>query len=183
MYDDLGYAQRRLNSSLIRDEAGDPFWVREVDIDADGDFICIGEIYGPRAGRKTVKLNKVNLNPVPLGFVNLPDGGGMVFTCRKPVRRPRQGLSNEALVVTGEAAGGFSFKHLVQPIFNTYPSWGAALRLSKDRPSVAFSRDFGLKGEEIFYRGHRVGRVVDSLPILDDKMFFLGESLKLSAGM
>lgn len=178
--DDIEYARRRLVNTVIRTPAGNPFYVVSIDQGPD-DLLCFGQDLVVERDF-TFPLRSLNLEPIPLGFVNL--SSSMLFLCRKPMRRDwRQGLSLQSLVVYGGDARDISFKLLKQPVLKQYPSWRQAVErlTSTSKSSIAFSRDFGLTkrhgGLDLVYRKHLVGTVLNGVPRLSPDKFFLQQHL------
>jgi len=179
-YDDLDYASKRLNGTLVRLKDGTPFQVNRMEYNGDS---VMGAIGYALPAKKSVwqPLSNIDLTPVPLGFVNTELG--MVFTCRKPMRKDwRQGLSLNSLVTYGAIpACDMSYTTLMQPILNTYPSFKTAVGTVVKRGSVAFSRDFGLVYHDgrigLVYRKYVVGTVKDGVATLSDDKLFLQQHL------
>ena len=180
-YDDLDYARRRLEATLVRLKTGEPFFVERVYLEADGIF-CVGNNYA-NEGHQILSLRDIDLTPVPLGFVNT--SADAIFTCRKPMRRDwKQGLSLNSLVSYPVTKGQViqNFKLLKQPIFNQYPDINRALSLlSAKKMAAAFSRDFALVKSEnevrLRYRIYDVGKYEDGRVILNPDKFFLEQHL------
>lgn len=179
--DDLDYATRRLNNTLVRIANGDPFYITRTYLDDTGVMYHRGTNLA-QGETQEVPHALLNLEPVPLGFVNT--SSDMVFIARKPMRRDwKQGLSHNSMVTYGRLRPDeINMKLLVQPIMQQYPSFSRALSAIKGKKSsIAFSRDFGLtkRGEEILlvYRQHRVGAIVNDEPVLDPGKLFLQQHL------
>lgn len=179
-YDNVDYAARRLDNTLIRKNNGAPFFVLKTYIKGDK-VVCNGKDM-ITTEREEVDLSHLDLMPVPLGFVNI--GGKMVFACRKPMRRDwKQGLSTANLVLYGAEKQGFNFEALVNTILNKFPTFSECLTYVKKtrNRSMAFSRDFGLTskdgGPHLIYRKYPVGTVIDGVPVLAPEKFFLEQHL------
>lgn len=185
MYDDFDYAARRLNETLVRKVTGELFYINRClwegrEISCNGEDL-INEV------NETLPLSRIDLIPIPLGYVNTPQG--MVFTGRKPMRRDwRQGLSRNSMFVKGMDRSRLNLKWLRQPVYNQYPSVNRALEnFSLKKSSVAVSRDFGLKREgeivNLYYRTNHVGRYQDGHLVLNPEKFFLQEHLNKTVVM
>lgn len=178
--DDLEYASRRLNNTLVRTADGHPFYVLNTYLDERGRMCHDGEDMSNNQRRTELHTN-LNLEPVPLGFVNT--NSDMVYIARKPMRRDwRQGLSHNSIVTFGRLRPDeVNFKLLIQPIFKQYPSFAKALAALAKKRSVAFSRDFGVTNNngviELCYRQYVVGQVRDGAPVLFDNKMFLQQHL------
>lgn len=180
--DDLDYATRRLNNTLVRLANGDPYYVSRTYLDDQGVMYHTGTNIASGQQQQVLHAD-LNLEPVPLGFVNT--SSDMVYVARKPMRRDwKQGLSHNSMVTYGKLRPDeINMKLLVQPIMKQYPSFTRALAsLQGKKQSVAFSRDFGISkfGEQLVlvYRQHRVGTIVDGEPVLDTGKMFLLQHLQ-----
>ena len=185
MYDDVEYASRRLNNTLVRLKNGDPFYIRET-FDNDGIIYHSGSNISKDTD-EIVKHEELDLTPVPLGFVNLTKR--MTFICRMPMRRDwRQGLHHGNIVTCGAVnVRDVHLNWLIQPIKNQYPNFRRALQDLKNRSSIAFSRDFGLlKGADsviLRYRRYDVGEIKDDVAVLFPNKTFLQQHLDEAVGM
>ena len=173
MYEDnLEYAKGRLESTLVR-VGEEPFYVHQIktlgpSMIAEGLFYHSGEV-------KTVKLSSINIEPVPLGYVNY--GAHCYFIMRKPARKWKQGLCFGNIAFVGaQGFREFPINEMRNTIKNIYPTFNEATRLVKgEHKSVAFSRDFAVtRNNEVLYRGRQVG-VWDKLINLNDKYKYLSE--------
>lgn len=179
--DDLEYASRRLNNTLVRLANGDPFYVGRTYLDDQSAMWHSGTNLNVGNTQHVLHVD-LNLEPVPLGFVNTTSD--MVYVARKPMRRDwKQGLSHNSMVAYGKLRPDeVNMKLLVQPIMQKYPSFTRALEVIKGKKnSIAFSRDFGLmkKGDDLLlcYRQHQVGVVRDGQPTLNPDKTFLQQHL------
>lgn len=186
MYDDLDYAAKRLNSTMVRLNTGEPFYVENTYLSPTGDIRHIGTqmIAGTTVD---VLHTDLDLTPIPLGFVNVSKR--MVFIERKPMRRDwHQGLHHNSIATCGVVRPDqVQLSWLIQPITNQYPTFQRALKDLTTRISIAFSRDFGLEkaGADTLlrYRRYIVGNVVDGrLSLLPNKIF-LQQHLEEVVGM
>lgn len=181
MYDDdLEYAKKRLEGTLIRKSDGHPFIVDQVSVESKV-MVCFGTDMASGV-IETLPLSQLDLTPVKLGFVNY--NGKMVFVCRKPMRKDwKQGLSLNSLVVYGSDKRDIGLRSLTKTVMNDYPSLAdciSYLKKTKNR-SMAFSRDFGLasRGEEtlLVYRKYEVGKLIEGRLVLNPDKFFLEQHL------
>lgn len=178
--DDLDYAVRRLNNTLVRLNTGEPFYISRTNYNDAGVMVHRGQNMITDEVTE-VPHSDINLEPVPLGFVNTDRD--MVFVARKPMRRDwRQGLSHNSIVTYGKyRPDEINFRWLVQPITGQYPTFSRALTSIARKNSIAFSRDFGItkEGRELTlqYRHYPVGKVVDGVPVLNDNKQFLQQHL------
>lgn len=179
--DDLDYASRRLNNTLVRLANGDPFFVSRTYFDDMGVMRHYGTNLAQGESQECLHTD-LNLEPVPLGFINTTSD--MVYVARKPMRRDwKQGLSHNSMITHGKLRPeDVNMKLLVQPIMQQYPSFSRALSsLQGKKNSVAFSRDFGISKRDgqiiLAYRQHRVGIVLDGQIVLDPSKLFLQQHL------
>lgn len=179
-YDDVEYAAKRLDKSLVRKADGHPFFVHHTQKEGKK-IICTGTDFSTLED-ENISLEDINLTPVPLGFFNL--GGKMIFACRKPMRKDwKQGLSVNSLVLYGADKRDFSFSFLTHAIMGVYPTYQDAItytRKTRNR-SMAFSRDFGIssKGDSIslIYRKYIVGEIKGDVAVLNPDKYFLEQHL------
>jgi len=181
MYNDnLEYAAKRLDMTLIRKANGNPFYVHSTS-KSGGRVFCLG-VDQVTMEASEIALDDLDLTPVPLGFFNI--GGKMVFACRKPMRKDwRQGLSTNSLVLYGADKRDFNLSSLTHTILNKFPSYQEALTYNKKtrNRSMAFSRDFGVSDKTgellLIYRKYTVGRIIKDVPVLSPDKFFLEQHL------
>jgi len=184
-HDDVEYAAKRLDSSLVRKSNGNPFYVNHTRKVGKGIF-CEGTDLLLNQGAD-VALEDIDLTPVPLGFFNV--AGKMAFACRKPMRKDwKQGLSSNSLILYGADKRDFSFNALVQSIMGLYPSYEEVLsyvRKTRNR-SMAFSRDFGVSDKtgslQLVYRKYPVGEIKGDLAVLNPDKYFLEQHLASAMG-
>lgn len=186
---DFAYANTRIQNSVVRIlKTGDPVIVNIVGVngacsvtnvedldnrDLDGDnksFVC--------------HLDDLNLEPVPLGYVN--NGGVAIYLQRIPVRRGpgNQGLTTNNCVSSGERLFRFPNKSLKQCILGKYPLFEKALEESRaltkvgKQKIIAFNRYWAVGGDVLFYKNHlAVGYIKDSKPVLSSQYTYLKEAL------
>jgi hypothetical protein len=180
-YDDVDYAAKRLNLSLVRRTNGNPFFVSSTLRDGKK-IVCLGQDLVSQR-EEIVYLEDIDLTPVPLGFFNM--GGKMSFACRKPMRKDwKQGLSLNSLVLYGVDKRNFSFSYLTETIMGTYPTYQQSVSYvnkTKNR-SMAFSRDFGIsnkeeEGSKLIYRKYVVGEIKNGVAVLSPDKYFLEQHL------
>jgi len=104
-----------------------------------------------------VALTELNLDPVPLGYVNF-DGLAHYLT-RAPMRRDwRQGLRMlNIMVPNGGQPRAIPYRTIANTIIGKYPTFNSALdKLNKTTNSsraLAFCRDFAMTREKLCYKG------------------------------
>lgn len=183
--DDLDYARKRLNGTLVRKTGGSPFLVQDV-LKEGNTTTCLGTDLTV-SEFLSVPLDEIDLTPVPLGFAN--HGDKMSFFCRRPLRRDwKQGLSTGNMVIYGDAKRDFNWDMLTNTILNKFPKLSEVVAHIKKggTRSRAFSRDFGLSSNQgdvsLVYRKFVVGRLDGNHLVLDRDKFFLEGHLRESVG-
>lgn len=157
---DYNYANAKLAGSLVRFGLT-PVIVNEVDVD-DGEvsFSYIG------GNHNHCHLDQLDLEPVPLGYVNHPQGCS--YACRIPARHWRQGLRDGLINVKGRTAIRVSItsRALVNTILGVYPSLSSCFDALANGEATerAFSRDFAIgttrgRRMRLIYQGDDVGNV------------------------
>ncbi len=144
---------------------------------------------------KRAKVAELDLQPshAPLGYVMTPHGVYMAM--RKPVRKYKQGLTQDNLIVKGvlQKRGEdvprrpvhFSSIELAKTMIGDFPDIGKAFQAvrSGDKKIVPFSRDWAVADHEddlsIVFRGEVVGYATDNSVKLLPERFYLKESLEL----
>jgi hypothetical protein len=185
---DLQHAKSYLQGSIIRYRKRPIYITRLEQGKGERDYLIkylsIGDIYKeaePKIGN--FPDDAFDLNPVPLGMVNIP-GGAVYYVERMPVRQWKIGLtSNNARsqrLIAGEV--GVDHRHLIhskemdKTIRGKYPKVPDILRAM--HPSAAFSRRFAIHNGKLLYRTRgQVGNIVRGQLRLNDKFFFLKEVL------
>lgn len=182
--DDLDYAAKRLNSTLVRLKTGEGFYIERTHSDPSGRI----KHTGTKLGGDSLEVfhEDLDLTPVPLGFVNVTKR--MVYIMRKPMRRDwHQGLHHNSIATCGALRpSDVQISWLAQPIKNQYPSFERALKDMKSRLSIAFSRDFGVMqdGSDLLlrYRRYTVGTILNNRPLLSHDKLFLQQHLEEAVG-
>jgi hypothetical protein len=101
-------------------------------------------------------ISDLNLDPVPLGYVNLSPG--VVYLTRMPMRNDwKQGLRDRNVVDTNGFNQGLPYKAIGRTIMGDFPKFSNCLsRLSDNdigRNSLAFDREFSIDREgKIIYK-------------------------------
>ena len=151
------YARQALANSLIR-VGESPVWVG-----AFNEWSTT--FYYPMNGKTAVirdirEVKKLNIEPVPLGYVN--NVKTTSFLSRMPKRRWKQGLS-PAVLSLNVSEFFLQSKALGNCILNRYPSFDKAYELIKEEKklSCAFNREWALRvgvlDPDIMFRGTSVG--------------------------
>ncbi len=182
LVDDLNM---RLNNSLVKYN-GQPAYV----VGIDGRTLSL---YLTRTRDNVLAHlpdNKLDIRPVPLGYVNLLSH--CVYVSRRPERRYKQGLNTNNIRVRGKAMRMdipdlLQSVSLAKSIGNDYPSFANALKAVKGNPtSRAWSRRWALKDDDhigsicVCHRGNTVGTIIKGKPHLFDKFIYLQEELEAS---
>lgn len=157
---DPRYAHAKLAGSVVRYK-DDPVMVEAVHSHNDV------SVYKVQGGMFSCRLNDLNLEPVPLGYVN--HSRGSTYTLRVPARYWRQGLRDSTLHVLGPTARRTSaLSHsMVRCIKNIYPTIRDCVEtvFVGEVLERAFCREFsiygkvGQKKQHLMYKGMKVGHV------------------------
>ncbi len=158
----------------------------------DKNTLVVQDLLTERA--ETAPIGEVDLDPshAPLGYIM--EGEDVYLAMRKPVRRYKQGLNQENLLVKpvlkaeGRRMGRINFhsKSIGRAMLGQYPSVEDAFQSARNRTSelVPFSRDWavGTHDEELslVFRGEVVGFVLDESVKLLPERFYLKESLEVA---
>ena len=211
--DDIRYAKQRLEGTIVRVGA-EPVVVRQVffpgedgkvmmrPVDEDGgeieDDVEDAEVfYVPQDGlmrarvvylrddnEATVLIDDLNLEPVPLGYINYD--GSAYYVARKPMRNDwRQGLRTANMAFIGnEGFYQIPTKELRETVLEMYPTVEKVKEMFKANivKARAFSRDFALQrqpdGDDLIsYKGKLVGKM-NMLPIRNEQYKYLTEYLQ-----
>lgn len=188
IYKDKYYAKARLHGTVIRVN-GVVVYLQYVD---DWTYSCTDLA---KSTSKNIDLSKaeVDLTPLPLGFVN--KRGCSYYLSRSPVRRWKQGLSNESLKTTEVpldeevrarvGLGLLTSREIVACISNKYPTLLEAYKkVSEGRCSaMAFHRRFAItrnKGDmcDLWYKTKPVGTISRNGVRLISKYSYLKEMIE-----
>lgn len=177
MYEgDYAYAATRLEGTIVR--RGDtPVWI--IRVRNDGTVTYQTVITGKEG---ECHLDDLNLIPVPLGYINT-EKFGAVYVVRRPMRRDwRQGLRPLNMVphdmhINPEL---IPFPDIGRTIKGNYKSFDECRKaVEGGAKSIAWHRDWAVgHALNVFYRGRRVGRVVDARVILNEGYEYLREALE-----
>lgn len=155
---DPAYASAKLSGSLVR-LGLNPIIINEVDESGDTFYMT------PRGQEGICNLADLDLEPVPLGYVNHPTGTS--YVTRIPARHWRQGLRDGLIHSRGATSVRISIRDssLVSTILNRYPTMESCFDAIVNGETVerAFSRDFALATARsnctLLYQTLRVGVV------------------------
>jgi len=172
------YARQALANSLVR-IGESPVWIEGV----EGDWST--NLFFPMNGKRSYiedirTLKGLNIEPVPLGYVNKRDGARYVR--RIPRRRWKQGLSRDS--VQGRIyEKDLRSKALGNCVLGRYPSLDTALELLNScRTSVAFHRHWavqvGIVSPSLLYKEKNVGIIENGILRLVPDYEYLTESLE-----
>lgn len=126
--------------------------------------------------------DSLDIRPVPLGYINTERG--TYYAARVPVRRYKQGLNTSNLRLHNNGSVRISSlltsKALGRCIMGSYPSFSVALRNALEGKPRAWARRWAVYGDDVSYRGRRVGHVSNRSVVLDGSYLFLKEELEAS---
>jgi len=156
----LGQRDEEFEPEVEDEDIFDPPQEKEVVVAKyTGALLCEG--YYLKESRKLhqVEVDSLNLEPVSLGYVNVEDRA--IFVVRKPMRQDwRQGLRRENYTFLGDMGWDeLPEKELRNTILGKYPSLeeAKAITIKNNKASVAFSRNFALGGNNLYYKTRVVG--------------------------
>lgn len=110
----------------------------------------------------------LNLEPVPLGFVN--SGNSVTFVVRNAVRKWKHGCHIPDLQVSFDAVNLSSkLTSLANCIENKYPSYAEAAQHGRK----AFHRYFAVIDGHLYYRNARVAEIVNGTPKFFERFSFI----------
>jgi hypothetical protein len=156
-----------------------PIYINDVCRDEKGAFI----LYDYKGEQHT--LDDIDLTPVPLGYVNHEDSS--VYAMRIPLRHCwKQGLcqgnfhtiSNEGC--DRHRSVSLPSERIFATINGVYPKFKEASKKVgfKGVLNVAFSREFAISKDNIFYKGRNVGYHLDEDIRFVDRFSYLKPRLK-----
>lgn len=159
-YDTASYASTRLNDTVIR-KGTTPILVNNCEDHSIGKIVVYWSGIMDGAGGADF-LNDLNLDPVPLGYVNYD--GSVQYMTRMPMRQDwKQGLRDRNVVTYQGFNNDFSYKIIGKTIMGDFPKFSKVLeRLNGGGYNIqAFDRDFALdRRGDLWYKGmFTIGRV------------------------
>lgn len=189
-YESTRDVELRLRHSVVMYQ-GRPVMVMNVE---DINSVIVEDILEGEA--KRVKVSDLDLQPAsaPLGYVLA--GDNVFMAMRKPVRKFKQGLTQENMIVRpvsfkrrDEPLRGrgvhFGSKEVAKTMIGDFPDIGKAFQdVRSGRMSIVpFSRDWAVADVEddlsIVFRGEVVGYATDNSVKLLPERFYLKESLEI----
>lgn len=190
MYDDLGYARQRLDSSYIRYK-GLPVYVTEITGEFNLRLYCYG---GKKEFNKNINDPDLDFKPIPLGYVNYKaktstETGYKIlneayYLERAPQRRMKQGLVSNSVVCRHRNMGrGIANTLLQLPLYNLiaekFKPYAEVVKNIKVEESIAFDRRLAIRKvsygpKVLMYRGRDIGyfeSTAKSFAIGEDHMY------------
>jgi len=161
MWDNLRDAKNQLSGTVVRlrNAAVKIETVRENHGEL---FVDYTTLYTGKDGR--CRLTLLNLRPIPLGYVNTPEGA--LYLARRANRRWKHGLDGGNLCVIREHEASDYYLDdkiqlpLAKAVLGKYPTYDQAYWALDEgiAESVAFSRSFALsRGGVLLHKGSVVG--------------------------
>jgi len=155
--DNIDYVNGRLAGTIIRDDDNHPFYVMSVKVGKRGVF----EVTGYKLKNSsnvldytTLPLRKMNLEPVPLGYVNFTKKDAL-YIMRKPMREDwRQGLRSHNVYSHVGYMDELPMLELHSTVVGDYPTYDFC---SRQKFITAFCRDFACSNKQLCYKGSVVG--------------------------
>ena len=191
---DQDHAIRYLNHSIIRVD-NTPVLVERIDVKGThlyAQYHPIERMAGEYTKQVSLRSSRVNMNPVPLGWVNWRNWDRKLVALkafRIPERAWKIGLTSQNLLILPgttdrETKDRLLYsKYMKATICNDFPSLTYVLSKFRNEKikSIAFSRRFSLNsnGSLFFIQlPKKVGRVYKDTLKLDEKYIFLSELLE-----
>lgn len=185
IYEDVDYACSRLNGSVVRLQDGTP--VEVVSVRGRDRVTCFKWLYSGVNREITVTLQDLNIDPVPLGMVNNPNGR-VGYASRRPTRHYKQGLNSHNFYLPRMRLLHSSYE-VAATIRRKFPNLETAVDLleNEEVQEVAFCPEFYLSKSDggiviNNYRGVvgdlRVGRTGVYNPQLHQKYQYLQEEME-----
>lgn len=171
-YKDVPYAISRLVGTIVRYK-GEPVEV----IGKDDPHVRIQYLMSKR--KDWIDVRRLDINPVPLGYLN-SDEFGCTYLSRIPMRSDwRQGLRQKAIKVSnGLLFDAFDRKDVAKTILNIYPHLKDARNMCDDVRRVAFAREWCIGSKDtIWYKEKEVGKYMHDRIALKPEYFYLEEKL------
>jgi hypothetical protein len=188
-YETPDYAYQRLDSTVVRINK-EAVYIQFL----EGWHCNIIVLATKKNYKADIRKVPLDLNPIPLGYINRRNEA--IYLTRKPLRKYKQGLSRDSLVVKaiGEAKMAMRNKgdillspELSKCVDNIYPSLTEAfnsVEIEKAQ-SVAFSRVFAINRSELFqdvyellYKNRVIGSINREGIDLESRYLFLKEMLE-----
>lgn len=143
-YDTVEYARSRLVDTIVMYQK-EPVLVLAVGGTNESIILSYEKILGGKGDIAEDKLDRFDINPVSLGYVN--HNNTCSYIMRTPMRRDwRQGL-RMLNIVDAEGANPrlISYRSIAQTILGNYPSFRSSLeKINNGVMQVAFNRDFAV---------------------------------------
>ena len=171
-YKDVTYAISRLVGTIVRYK-GEPVEV----VGKDDPHVRIQYLISKR--REWIDVRRLDIDPVPLGYVNTRDFGCM-YLSRIPMRTDwRQGLRQKAVMVSnGLFFDALPREDVAKTILNIYPHIKDARNMCDEDHRVAFAREWCVGDKDIiWYKEKEVGQYMYDRIVLKPEYFYLEEKL------
>lgn len=163
---DPDYVRGRLIGTIVRDDKGEPIYVGAAAMRGGKMIFSVAylkdnEVADGLNDYVNIPMEQLDLTPVKLGWINHKNGA--IWSVRTPVRRAwKQGTTNANTECKAENNPvqllHLPFKNLRLTILGQYPSVEEAHKLSKkSKIKVAFSRNFCLEEDVLYYKTTEVG--------------------------
>lgn len=166
------YAESRLAGTIVR-YRGLPVMIDYISYD-DGTTAIRNLITGKR---KNVTLDKLNVEPAPLGYCNY--NGVASYLSRIPMREDwRQGLRKRIINSSASPVAMIDYSEIAKTIIGEFPSYTQCLAITSG--SMAWHRDWARDSEGVlYYKSYIVGKK----ELLNDDFKYLQEELDISMGV
>lgn len=160
MYDTAEWANAKLHGTIVRLEDGTPIYVIKCFTADDGKIGVVYRLLRTDQHRECL-LENLNLEPVPLGYVN-HTAGSAIYIARLPLRQDwKQGLRHGNYVIKGRGTAQLNEVSLLACITGQFHDLKACIdRAAKTGHKKAFHRHWAVGGDgELLYKDDVVGTV------------------------
>jgi hypothetical protein len=178
-YDNALYAGSRLDQTVIRKDKT-PILVQSCEDNSMGIIVNWKGIM--ETGYGVDYLHDLNLNPVPLGYVNHNDT--VTYMTRMPMREDwKQGLRDRNITTADGFNNELSYKQIGHTIMGNFPKFSKVLEgVCSNAFCMAFDRDFVVTREgKIGYKGSFIIGKVDLISgsiNIDDSFSWVREAFE-----
>ncbi len=158
MYDTAEYANTRLSGTIVRLTNGTPIVVHQV---RDKFIVEYSKLEDKEGELKKCPLSQVDLEPVPLGFVNRQ--GGATYLSRQPKRDDwRQGLRDNTINQQPQRARKLYYAEIHEAIVGCKMNVTDAVRMSlANKNMVAFHRYWAVDRDRLMHKWYTVGVITE----------------------
>ena len=175
MYEQVHDIQLYLTGSIIRINRT-PIYIRGTDDGRKAPVIHIVRLKDGKQDKISINDERLNFLPVPLGYV--PTEEDPTYISRQPLRKWKQGLSNENIRILGgheRSRIGFPEFHKVLDATIRGKRKGYEEAIEE---GGSFHREFFVMADILFYKGREIGSINKGDAILEPSYDYLSTYLE-----